>query len=469
VLIFVAPADGEYVLEVRDVLYRGRADFVYRLSVGATPYVTHLFPLGARRGSTATVTAYGVNLPGSSRELTIPASTGETEATRRVFVEGAGGVRSNALPLAIGRQPEIREREPNDAPAAVSLIEWPCTVNGRIDRPGDADYFAIAGQSGQKVAIEVTARRLGSPVDAVVTLYGPGGAKAAENDDVVDPTDGLLTHHADARVLFTFPLTGTYRVRVRDVQGKGGAEFGYRLTVAPPRPDFALRVSPDNPRLARGDSAAITVTAVRLDGYAGPIDLSVSDLPAGFTATAAVIPAGQAAATLTVTAPADATTGICSPTILGSATIRGQRVVHEAAGAETLLQAFTLTQLVPSREFVLAVVDAPASFALTLASPANGVMEVRRGGTAEIRAAVARRDGMKAAVGLRALNVPPGITVRPAQVPPDQMEAVLVVAATQRAPLDVPLNLVLTGTHRAGKETTSRTLPAITVRVVPAP
>jgi hypothetical protein len=96
-------------------------------------------------------------------------------------------------------------------------------------------------------------------------------------------------------------------------------------------------------------------------------------------------------------------------------------------------------------------------------------VDVPRGGAAQIRVAVTRRDGMKSPVALRALNVPPGITVRPVQVQPDQAEAVLVLSATPRAPVGVPLGVVLTGTHRAGKETTSRTLPAITVRVVPAP
>ncbi len=41
------PEDGEYTLEIRDAIYRGRADFVYRIAVGELPYVTGIFPLGA--------------------------------------------------------------------------------------------------------------------------------------------------------------------------------------------------------------------------------------------------------------------------------------------------------------------------------------------------------------------------------------------------------------------------------------
>ena len=40
------PRDGEYVAEIRDSIYRGREDFVYRITVGEVPYITSIFPLG---------------------------------------------------------------------------------------------------------------------------------------------------------------------------------------------------------------------------------------------------------------------------------------------------------------------------------------------------------------------------------------------------------------------------------------
>ncbi len=45
VLYYEIPADGEYTLEIHDSIYRGREDFVYRITVGELPYVTrHLSP-----------------------------------------------------------------------------------------------------------------------------------------------------------------------------------------------------------------------------------------------------------------------------------------------------------------------------------------------------------------------------------------------------------------------------------------
>ena len=40
------PADGRYLLRVRDLLYRGNPDSIYRLTGGVLPYNTYLFPAG---------------------------------------------------------------------------------------------------------------------------------------------------------------------------------------------------------------------------------------------------------------------------------------------------------------------------------------------------------------------------------------------------------------------------------------
>ncbi|MDE0556340.1 MAG: hypothetical protein OXI24_19170, partial [Candidatus Poribacteria bacterium] len=40
------PADGPYLLRIRDLLYRGNPDSVYRLTSGVLPYNTYLFPAG---------------------------------------------------------------------------------------------------------------------------------------------------------------------------------------------------------------------------------------------------------------------------------------------------------------------------------------------------------------------------------------------------------------------------------------
>ena len=50
VLLFKVPEDGQYVIEIKDAIYRGRPDFVYRITIGEMPFVTSIFPLGGRAG-----------------------------------------------------------------------------------------------------------------------------------------------------------------------------------------------------------------------------------------------------------------------------------------------------------------------------------------------------------------------------------------------------------------------------------
>ena len=62
VLYYKIPKDGQYVLEIHDSLYRGREDFVYRVTVGELPFVTGIFPLGGPAGKETTVELSGCNL-----------------------------------------------------------------------------------------------------------------------------------------------------------------------------------------------------------------------------------------------------------------------------------------------------------------------------------------------------------------------------------------------------------------------
>jgi hypothetical protein len=464
-LVYPVPKDGEYLLEVKDALFRGRADFVYRLTIGQTPYLTHIFPLGGRRGETTRLELHGFNLPADSLELSVPA---DSPAARDVSIS-RGGLESNPLPFATGDLAEVREVEPNDTPAEAQKISVPCVVNGRIDKPGDADCFTFAAKAGQQLVMEVFARRLESPLDSVLTLLDARGQELAENDDTVDPELPLCLHHADSRIQYTFSAAGNYVLRIRDAQRHGGEEYAYRLVIAPPQPDFTVRVTPDNVRLGPGETAMITVNALRKDAMREAISISLADLPAGFTASEGVIPSGQDQVALTVTAPAGAALGVFAPTILATAQIDGQAVVRKAEAAESVMQAFSLTHVVPTKEYSLAVVKAPpVPFRLALDLPAGKVLELPQGAEVPLKLKVIREEGAKGGVVLVVAGLPQGLTARAPFVPADQSEATITLVAAPRLPVGTRQNLVIRGTLRSGKTSATRVLPAIPIQVVPA-
>ena len=482
-LIYTVEKDGEYVLEIEDVLHRGRPEFVYRLTMGVLPCLTHIFPLGAQRNSTAALDLFGANLPAKTLSLPIPA---DSPALRHVSVVHLGA-ESNALPLAVGDATEFRETEPNDTIAQANRVQVPAAINGRIQRPGDVDHFIFAAQAGQRLVLEVFARRLQSPVDSHIMLYNAQGGALVEMDDTVDPTDALITHHADSRLVFTFPGAGDYVLRVKDIQGKGGEEYAYRLMITPLRPDFLLRVTPDMVRLGYGETAVLAVNALRLDEFGGEIDLTARNLPAGFVASDGIIPAGQDQGRLTITAP-PAPPAPAAPSksivaavvakaqpprpvpvvalnVTGTAAVGGQTLARQASGAEAIMQAFSLNHTVPTKELLASVLDAP-SFTLSTSLPPREVLQIKQGATGQVIVKVARKDGVKGPVNLEANAPPAGIEIKPAVIPADKAEIPVSITATKQAPVGLRQLVVLNGTLKSDKETSTRVAPGILIKVL---
>ncbi len=463
-LIFPVPRDGTYRLELRDELNRGRKDFVYRLRLGLLPTLTGVFPLGGRRGETVQIQLEGANLPASQADVVIP-----KDAIGRIsYHVDRDGVQSNPLPMAVGEHPEITEPEsPTDKPLPVTP---PVTINGRIVEPGELDRYAFEAKAGETVVLDILARRLDSPLDAALTLRDPNGRVVAANDDTIDPRQPLLTHQADPHVLLKIPTTGTYTVEVRDAQRRGGRDQSYRLTIAPPEPDFALRMTPDNLRMSAGETAMLTVNVLRMDGFPAPIALEVQGLPPGFSSSAATIPAGQDQVSLTITAPADAALGVHAPTIRGTAKADDREVVRQAEAAESVMQAFTWTHVIPTQGYSLAIVDSPAApFQIETELGSGEAVRVPRGGEVSVAVRVQRDPDTEGGISITAMGLPPGITAKPVLIAPDQDHGELVLNAAPRVTAGLNTNLVVRGVLRMGRDSATRVLPAIPLEVIDAP
>jgi hypothetical protein len=351
VLLYDIPEDGVYGLEVRDAIYRGRDDFVYRIAVGELPFITRMFPLGGRAGAPTIASLTGWNLPAETLQLdTRPGG----DTIRRAAVGEAQGL-CNEVPYAVDVLPECTETEPNDAAAEAQDITLPLIVNGRIGRPGDVDAFRFDGRAGDEVVAEVYARRLDSPLDSALRLVDSMGDVVASNDDHEDPETGLVTHQADSYLRIRLPRDGAYRVCLSDAQHHGGDAHGYRLRLGPPEPDFALRLTPSSVNVPPGRSATVTVHAVRRDGFAGAIDLVVKDAPAGFALTDARIPADKDSVQVKLSAPRGAPRRAFPLRLEGHAQIGGALVSRPVAPAEDMMQAFLYRHLVPQQELLVAV------------------------------------------------------------------------------------------------------------------
>jgi hypothetical protein len=351
------PEDGEYVLEIKDALYRGREDFVYRISIGSLPFITSIFPLGGPAGAKTVVQVNGWNLP--ANRVTMDAA----EATPGLYTVTTARtpLAANLVPFAVDTLPEVAEREPNDTREAAQHVTLPVIVDGRIQQAGDVDVFRFQGRAGGQVAAEILGRRLGSPLDSSLELLDPQGRRVAFNDDFEDKSAGLLTHHADSHLDATLTSDGVYALRVRDVQRMGGPEFGYRLRIGPPRPDFELRVSPADITAGAGNAVPVTITAIRRDLLDGDIQLALEDAPTGFALAGGTLPAGQDRIRVTLNVPQTVTAEPVGLKVVGRATVQGKPVARAAVPADDMMQAFAYRHLVPTDALRVSVIGRGAT------------------------------------------------------------------------------------------------------------
>ncbi|MCJ7730153.1 MAG: PPC domain-containing protein [Sedimentisphaerales bacterium] len=357
VLHYEIPKDGEYVVEIKDAIYRGREDFVYRIAIGELSFVTSIFPLGGQAGVQAAIELKGWNLPAAS----LTADTKDLALGIRPFSLNKDGRFSNRVLFAVDTLPEHLERELNDTNESADQVALPVIVNGRIDPQGDWDVFRIEGQAGDEIVAEVLARRLDSPLDSVLRLADSIGRQLAFNDDHEDKGSGLSTHHADSYLHATLPANGTYYIHLGDIQRKGGPEYAYRLRISPPHPDFELRIVPSSINVRAGASIPLTVYALRRDGFSNEIALVLKDAPAGFRLNGGRVPANQDQVRLTLTAPPTPLKESLNLCLEGRAMIQGQEVVHPAVPAEDMMQAFAYRHLVSVKDLKVAVIGGARS------------------------------------------------------------------------------------------------------------
>jgi hypothetical protein len=420
VLFYKIPEDGEYELEIRDAIYRGREDFVYRISVGEQPYITQTFPLGGRKGVKTVASVEGWNLPAS--RLLLDTHPGDDPIRRTAYNDGK--LLSNPVTYTVDTLPECNEVESNNTVKKSQPIDLPIIVNGRIYKFSDVDVFSFSGRSGDKVVVEVYARRLNSPLDSLLRLTDASGKVLKWNDDYVvkdshlyRDTMGLVTHHADSYLLTALPADGTYYVHLADSQHHGGREYAYRLRIAAPQPDFEIRITPSSLSMRAGGIIPFCVHALRKDGFDGRIKVVLEDAPTGFEINGGWIPAGSDTVRMTLTASSKPPSQPVALYLRGLARINGQMVSRTAVPSEDMMQAFLYRHLVPSQKLMVSVkqVKWPTPpVELAVRSPVRLPVD----GSAQVRLKTRKRKALKE-MQLELDHPPDGVTLHDVAVVPE--------------------------------------------------
>jgi hypothetical protein len=272
------PADGPYTLELHDLLFRAPAT-PFVLEVGDLAFADHPFPLAARTGTKSPLRLLGT-VPADAPPVPVDLTgVGEDVA---VTLPRRPGLAGPGPRLVVSPDPEAAETPP--AAGKLQELTAPAGVSGVLATAGEEDRYRFAVTPG-KWRVEVTADRLGSPVDPVLAVTAEGDGQLLSADDLPDSADA-------AGNIAVPPKVKAVVVAVRDLAGRGGPDFVYRVAVTPlSRDDFTLTVASDTVTVPAGGTATVKV-GVRRRGFNGAVLLEWQGLPAGVTATPAEVPAG---------------------------------------------------------------------------------------------------------------------------------------------------------------------------------
>jgi hypothetical protein len=246
-LVFTAPEDGSYTLDVHDLMFGGGAEYPFVLAL-SKPDASGLEP----------------QLP------LHPAEGKDVDPAKPVAIED---VYTGWFP-------------PRSKPRS----------------------FTFTAKKGEVRIIEVKCARLGLDADPSFILEKVDGDKTvfiAEASDrpAVAAKDEFDAGWADPTLRFQVKEDGTYRVKLRNLYP---TRVPFELSVRPPGVAFQLVALPSevtpakktattilSAPLWRGGVAALKVFALRERGFTGPISLTAENLPPGVTGAGGVIPEGK--------------------------------------------------------------------------------------------------------------------------------------------------------------------------------
>jgi hypothetical protein len=349
-------------------------------------------------------------------------------------LDGTGQVVPRAIVRCVA-QTEIALNDPDSNRRSMRVAAWNELAINDLVMIGDElleiaampthpdDDLVFKSYRGVRTPLLDTSARNHSVGEAVykVQLHPPGtrlepNGMPVFKIDYVNDDGGTRFGGRDSRLHFEAPGDGEYFVRVRDVRNLEGERFTYRLTVREPAPDFDLTFDPKSFNIPRGGRVSLTVTADRKDGFDGPIDVELIDLPAGLTATAGRIPPGAPTTVLLLSAASDASfaaqkaslpsfdpkdkrsgtfdvPGVVALELIGRATIHGRIVTRAADVLDTL----PVVALAPSPDLVVT----------TTAQQ----IEVAAGEQVALTVTIERHNGLTARVPITVMNLPHGVRV----------------------------------------------------------
>ena len=226
------------------------------------PTVDRIWPVGMKRGTTATFTIDGRNLTNPrpvlfdakgitakvisltdisepKREIRLNVDTkaavpegkkqqAKVEVTTSPDV--APGIHwfrlqtplgtSNAVALDLSALPEIPAQKRSDSGMPLQQVDLPATLIGTIQEPGEVHSYQFKGRASEELVFQVLAAPLGSALKSALILRDSTGKEVARAG---------YGRKGDAVLTYKLPSDGVYTLSITDRERGGGMTHYYRL------------------------------------------------------------------------------------------------------------------------------------------------------------------------------------------------------------------------------------------------
>jgi hypothetical protein len=454
-LSIIAPADGKYRVIIKEATNSGQGACNYILHIGSHPRPNVAYPGGGPAGSDLKLQMLGdaggtfeqtVKLPaGFDGRFSISATKDGLTAPQPNFIR--------VVPFG-----NVMEVEPNNSAEVATKAAGPLPLafNGIISEPGDVDFFRFTAKKGEAFDVQVYARALRSPLDAVLTITNATGGALASNDDNNSP---------DSYLSWAAPADGEYCLSVHDQLKRGTPLSTYRVEVRPKQPKL-LTYLPEMVQNSSQERRAVpvprgnryaTLLRVKRTDIGGDVLIDPKGLPVGVTVVADKIDKSQDSLPMIFEAKADAPVAQRTFELLPKQAdgkppqnlLAG--VDHRVDVAENGNQRAYYS--VDESTLPIAVTD-EVPVMINLAQPKVPILQ---NGEMNLKVSVARKAGadgkpaFNGAVAVQLLFSPPGIG-NPAviNIPEGQNEGTVTISANGNAPLQTWKTCII-GTLDFGK------------------
>jgi hypothetical protein len=422
----VAPADGNYIIQVRETSYGGSGACAYRMHVGTFPRPRVAFPAGGKAGEETKVTFVGDVAGPIEQTVKVPA---DATSPLDLFAEQNNQTAPSSVHFRVSPFGNVMEVEPNNDPshATKATGDLPLAFNGVIDKDKDADFFRFTAKKGQVFDVNVYARRIRSPLDPVLVIHKGDGAGLASNDDSGGP---------DSYLRFTVPEDGEYVFQVYDHLLRGSPDSVYRVEVTPVQPALTLSIPnigsvPTQERqvvvVPKGNRYGTLVRATRAD-FGGEVTLQAPELPAGVTMQTEPVQPNLDVVPVVFEAAADAPVAGKLVALTAKPADDKVKVAGKFRQEVDLVTGVNNVRMYATTVDKLAVAVADeAPFKLSIVQPKVPLVQQ---GQMQLKVVAERKAGFTGGIHLQMLFDPPGVGSGQADIPGDKNEAYLPLNAS---------------------------------------